>query len=122
MNRRVKVLLADIPHPFRATLEELLRHHSDVEVVGSVIGLVELLITVEDTQADVVVTTLPDSGEMPGICSHLLVEYPQLLILALSLGRTKACIYQQAIVVESLVDISEEEILKAIRKAKANII
>ena len=121
MNCRVKVLLADMPHALRASLEELLQHHNDVEVVGTVLDPVELLIAVGDTQADVVVVTLPDSGEMPGICSHLFAEYPQLLILALSSDRTGACIYKQVTAVEPLIDTSEEEILKAIRQAKANI-
>jgi DNA-binding NarL/FixJ family response regulator len=121
MSRRVRVLLADIPHLLRASLERLLQHHRDIEVVETVIDPVELLIAVEDTQADVVVVTLPDSGEMPGICSHLFAEYPQLLILALSSDRTRACIYKQVTAVEQLIDTSEEEILKAIRQAKANI-
>ena len=120
MNCRVKVLLADIPHVLRAYLEELLQHHSDVEMSGTVSDPVELLIAVEDTQADVVVVRLPDSEEMPSICSHLLAEYPQLLILALSPDSTRACVYRQVTVVEPLINTSEEEILKAIRKAKAN--
>jgi hypothetical protein len=73
---------------------------------------------VGDTQADVVIVTLPDSGEMPGICSHLFHEYPQLLILALSSSRTRACVYRQSITVESLADISDEGILTAVRRVK----
>jgi DNA-binding NarL/FixJ family response regulator len=104
----------------RTRLAKLLQLQSDIEVVGTVLDPIELLVAVEDTRADVVVVTLPDSREMPEICSHLLYEYPQLLILALSLTRTRACVYRQAITVEPLPDTSDGEILIAVRKAKAD--
>ena len=120
MDHVVKVLLANGPEVLRTGLAMLLQQQSDIEVVGTVLDPVELLVAVGDTQADVVVVTLPDSGEMPGICSHLLHEYPQLLILALSSSRTRACVYCQSITVESLADISDEGILTAVRMVKAN--
>jgi DNA-binding NarL/FixJ family response regulator len=118
MDHSVRVLLANRPEALRISLATLLQQQSDIEVVDTVLDLKELLIAVEDTQADVVVLTLPDSGEIPGICSHLLYEYPQLLILALSSARDRACIYRQAITVEPLVDISDEGILAAVRRVK----
>jgi DNA-binding NarL/FixJ family response regulator len=115
----VKALLADRPDLLRTGLSTLLQRQSDIEIVGTAIDPVELLIAAGDTQADVVVVTLPDSGEMPGICSHLLYEYPQLLIVALSSARTRAYVYRQAITVEPLADISDEGILTAVRRMKA---
>jgi DNA-binding NarL/FixJ family response regulator len=115
----VKVLLANSPESLRTGLAALLQQQSDIEVVGTVLDPIELLVGVGDTQADVVVVTLPESGDMPGICSHLLHEYPQLLILALSSARTRACVYRQAITVEPLADISDEGILTAVRRVKA---
>jgi DNA-binding NarL/FixJ family response regulator len=119
MDHLVKVLLANRPEALRISLATLLQQQSDIEVVDTVLDLIGLLVAVEDTQADVVVVTLPDSGEIPGICSHLLYEYPQLLILALSSARTRACVYRQAITVEPLADISDEGILTAVRRVKA---
>ena len=119
MDHQVRVLLANRPRALRARLAKLLQRQSDIEVVGTVLDPIELLVAVEDTQADVVVVTLPDSGEIPGICSHLLHEYPQLLILALSLACTGACVYRQTITVEQLSDTSDEGILTAVRKAQA---
>jgi DNA-binding NarL/FixJ family response regulator len=118
MKHTIKVLLANGPDPLRTFLVDLLQPQNDVEVVGSVLEPIELLMAVEDTQADVVVLTLPDSGQIPGICSHLFDQYPHLLILALSPDNTKACVYQQVIAVEELMDISEENLLTAIRKVK----
>lgn len=120
MDSSVKVLLANGPEALPIGLATLLQQQSDIEVVGTVLDPVELLVAVGDTQADVAVVTLPDSGEMPGICSHLLHEYPQLLILALSSARTRACVYRQAITVEPLADISDEGILTTVRRVKAN--
>jgi DNA-binding NarL/FixJ family response regulator len=120
MNYSVKVLLANGPEALPTGLAMLLQQQSDIEVVGTVLDPVNLLVAVGDTQADVVVMALPDSGEMPGICSHLLHEYPQLLILALSPARTRACVYRQAIMVEPLADMSDEGILTAMRRVKTN--
>ena len=120
MDHQVRVLLANRPRALRARLARLLQRQSDIEVVGTVLDPIKLLVAVEDTQADVVVVTLPDSGEIPGICSHLLHEYPQLLILALSLACTRACVYRQTITVEQLSDTSDEGILTAVRMAKAD--
>lgn len=120
MDSSVKVLLANAPEALPTDLATLLQQQSDIEVVGTVLDPVDLLVAVGDTQADVVVMPLPDSGEMPGVCSHLLHEYPQLLILALSPARTRACVYRQAITVEPLADISDEGILRAVRRVKAN--
>jgi DNA-binding NarL/FixJ family response regulator len=122
MDHPVRVLLANRPRVLRTRLAKLLQLQSDIEVVGTVLDPIELLSAVEDTQADVVVVTLPDSGEMPGICSHLLYEYPQLLILALSSTHTRACVYRQVITVEQLSGTSDQEILTAVRKAKADSI
>jgi DNA-binding NarL/FixJ family response regulator len=122
MDHPVRVLLANRPQALRTHLAQLLQLQSDIEVVGTVLDPIELLIAVEDTQADVVVVTLPDSGDIPSICSHLLYEYPQLLILALSSARIRACVYKRAMTVEQLSNTSDEEILTAVRKAKADSI
>ena len=120
MDHVVKVLLANGPEALRTDLATFLQQQSDIEVVGTVLDPIELLVAVADTQADVVVVTLPDTGEMPGICSHLLHEYPQLLILALSSDRTRACVYRQTIMVEPLADISDEGILAVLRRMKTS--
>jgi hypothetical protein len=115
----VKILLANRPEALRISLATLLQQQSDIEVVGTVLDPVELLVAVGDRQADVVVVTLPDSGDMPGICSHLLHEYPQLLILALSATRTRGCTYRQAIIVEPLADLSDDGILTVVRRVRS---
>jgi DNA-binding NarL/FixJ family response regulator len=114
----VRVLLANEPCALRTHLEELFQHHSDVEVLRTGSDPTQLLMMIEDTQADVVVMTSPDSGAMPGRCRHLLHEYPQLVILALTANRTRRQVYRQIIAAEQLADTSEESIVMAIWQAK----
>jgi DNA-binding NarL/FixJ family response regulator len=119
-DRPVRVLLANSPRALRTHLARLLRLQSDIEVAGTVLDPIDLLSAVEETQAAVVVVTLPASGEMPGICSHLFYEYPELVILALSSTQSRAYVYRQVIEVEQLSSPSDEDILAAVRKAKAD--
>src|ERR1700756_5385427 len=78
---KIRILLANRPQLLYESLENLIQCQTDMEVVGEVFDPVELLLMVGRTQADVVVIALPSSDEEPGIFSHLLAEYPQLLIL-----------------------------------------
>jgi DNA-binding NarL/FixJ family response regulator len=119
-DRPVRVLLANKPRALRTRLARLLRLQSDIEVAGTVLDPIDLLSAVGETQAAVVVVTLPASGEMPGICSHLFYEYPQLLILALSATQSRAYVYHHVITVEPLASTSDEAILTAVRQAKAD--
>jgi hypothetical protein len=89
-------------------------------MVGTVLDPIELLSAVEETQVAAVVVTLPGLGEMPGICSHLFYEYPQLLILALSSTCSRASVYRHVMTAEQLSGTSDEDILTAVRKAKAD--
>ena len=118
---KVRVLLANKPRMLRELLRSLIQRQADMEVMGEVLDPVELLLAVDETQADVVVVDLPESGEEPGICSHLLAEYPQLLVLALSPGRDRAILYRQSIIKEELSKLSDDEILEAIRKTEVHI-
>jgi DNA-binding NarL/FixJ family response regulator len=119
-DRPIRVLLANRPQALCTRLARLLRLQSDIEVVGTVFDPIALLSAVGETQAEVVVVTLPESGEMPGICSHLFYEYPELVILALSSTRSRAYVYRQVMTVEQLSSTLDEDILAAVRKVKAD--
>jgi hypothetical protein len=62
MDRPVRVLIANSPRALRIRLAQLLQLQNDIEVVGTVLDPIELPSAVEDTQAEEVVVTLPDSG------------------------------------------------------------
>ena len=111
--KRIRVLLATLPPLVNGLLTHLIQDQPDMKVVDAVSEPVQLLVAVKDSRADVVVLPLPTSGEMPGICSHLLAEFPDLLILALSLSGDSGFIYTAERVVEAPVG----NILKALRLA-----
>ena len=110
---RIRVLLATLPPLVSGLLTHLIQGQTDMEVVDAVSQPVQLLLAVKDTRAQVVIVPLPGSGEIPGICSHLLAEFPDLLILALSITGEAGFIYTAERVVEAPVN----NILKSIRLA-----
>ena len=113
----IKVLLANRPRMHREMVAELVREQLDMEMKGEVLDPVELLLAVAETRADVVVLDLPQPDKEPGICSHLLAEYPDLLILALASDLDSGFLYQRALGKTQLPQVSQKEILAAIRKA-----
>jgi hypothetical protein len=79
----VKILLGTIGAEWQRTLMELAQADSDLEVVGMATSAVDLLLQVDELKADVVVLAQASGGEDPGICSHLMLEYPGLAVVLL---------------------------------------
>jgi len=85
---KIRVLLANRPRLMREVIRELINGQQDMEVVDEALDPVEVLVAARETKADAVILATKDSEE-PGLCSHLLVEFPNLTILGLaSDGRT----------------------------------
>jgi len=84
-------------------------------VVGEALDPLEVLLAVRRTEADVVVTTLPSSRE-PGISSHLLAEYPQLVVVALDPEGHRAILYRQVLVKETLDNADNKNLFSKLRK------
>lgn len=100
----------------RELLKDLVCRQSDMEVVGEALDPLEVLYSVRKTEADMVVTTLPESGE-PGSSSHLLAEYPQLLVLALAPDGSDAMLYRQVVVKERVRGEAYDALLSRVRQA-----
>lgn len=115
--KKIKVLLANKPRILRESLKDLIQGQPDMEVVAEVFDPVELLLKVGETHADVVLVELPDAAKDPGICSHLLAEYPEVLILAVSSGSGRAFLYRQTLSRQPIEQISSMGVLSAIRRA-----
>ncbi|HEX8185339.1 MAG TPA: hypothetical protein VF747_11320 [Blastocatellia bacterium] len=118
MRTQVNVLLAIRSHAAREYLRRLIQSQQDMVIVGVETDPVEILLATAETEAQVVVLDLLEGNADPGICSHLLTEFPQLLILALSSNRDTGILYRQRIVKKRLNAPSDGEILSAIRRAK----
>lgn len=116
---KIRVLLSnDPPRSFCESVVDLIRRQIDMEVVGVVSDPLELLLAVGETHAEVVVLNSSSPEEDPGICSHLLAEYRELLILAIPGDSNKAFSYRQVTLKEGLSIESEEEVIAAIRKSR----
>lgn len=119
MFSEIKVLLADNPPGLQDTVRNLIQFQDDMEVVGEVGSPVETLLGVKTINADVVIITLFDPKEEPGIVSHLLAEYPKLLVIAISPTFDIANLYRQSTSKEAVSSVSNEKLLKMIRTVRA---
>ena len=114
--KKIRVLLANRPRMLREVLREIIEDQPDMEVVGEVLDPLDLLMAVRNMKADAVILAVKDSEE-PGLCSHLLAEYPNLAILCLALEGKSAFIEQLCPRRLEIVDPSEDKILSALRHA-----
>lgn len=118
MSSEIKVLLVDDPRSRLDSVKNLIQSQEDLEVVRAVLNPVEILLEVTKISADVVIIGLLDIKDEPGIISHLLAEYPNLLIIAVSMTDNLAHIYRQRISKDERFNISDDEILSAVRSIK----
>lgn len=108
---KIRVLLANRPRMMREVLTEMIRRQEDMELVGEVLEPLDVLVAVREMRADAVVLALEDYEE-PGLCSHLLTEYPNLTILGLAPDGKTAFVRSPR---REIGQPSEEAILQALR-------
>src|SRR4030095_3534190 len=71
----------------RPIFREVLRYlvtNAGMEVVGQSSDSLDLLCSIEDLRPEVVFLWPSDALREPGICSHLLLEYPRLKVVVVS--------------------------------------
>jgi DNA-binding NarL/FixJ family response regulator len=108
------VLLAKMPPLWAGLLTNLIDDQPDMEVVGEVSDVVELLRIIRQAeQAEISVVLLPLTafGELPGVCSHLVAEHPDLRVIVLSLTGESLMVHT----VEWVVTDPVENLLSLIR-------
>jgi DNA-binding NarL/FixJ family response regulator len=118
LSTSLKILLAVSSEHIHEYLSKLIQGQQDMIIVGDTSQMVETLMATARTEAQVVILELPRPDVDPGICSHLLTEFPDLVVLAISSNREKAISYQQRIVKRRLNNPSDRDILSTIRQAK----
>jgi DNA-binding NarL/FixJ family response regulator len=111
--------LAIEPPAFRESVRNLLDNEFDIEVVGAATRPLDLLVKVGSTQADVLVHSWPIRPEMPGICTNLLTEYPELTIIGISSAANRIYRCRQEITVTPCVMLGLEDLLPEIRSLSA---
>ncbi len=117
-----KILLAVESPLLRDVLRERLENQGDVEVMEQSLDSFDILIAVGDTKADVVIQTWPESGEMPGVCSHLFLEYPELVVVGLPGDSDKAVICRQTVAKQEVPEIGLQDLLSAILRPVAEAV
>lgn len=77
----LRVLLGEISSEWEQILKRLAAADQGLKIVGQVNDSLRLLLEARTLQADVVVLSqLPDGSE-PGICSHLVLELPNVIVV-----------------------------------------
>lgn len=110
--KKIRILLANRPPVILEVMRGMVQRQEDMEVVGVIQDPIGLLVAVREMEADAVILMLEDNEE-PGLCSHLLAEYPNLTILGLAadgktaflrLPRRKINLPSEASIVDALRD------------------
>ena len=97
--QKIKVMLASRPQMLSAIIR------------------IKLLFAIRETPVDVVIVTPLKANGEPKICSHLLLEYPSLIVITLSAKGEAAYLYQSGTPKLRFDDPSGQTILSAIREA-----
>jgi DNA-binding NarL/FixJ family response regulator len=115
--RKIRVLLANRPRMVRALVREMIERQLDMEVVGEILDPLDVISSVQETEADIVVVAINNNSEAQELRRRLLAQCPNIAILALSLSGDIAFIEQLRPQRREMVDPSEATILHALRQA-----
>ena len=77
----MRILLGEIGTTWKSSIRELAKQHTGVEIVGEARDSLDVLLQVRNEHADVVIISQTPEGNEPGICSHLLLEYPNVVLI-----------------------------------------
>jgi chemotaxis response regulator CheB len=76
-----RVLLGELNSEWAHIVKQLASAHEEIRIVGEALDPLHLLLEAKNLNPDVVVLSeLPGGGE-PGICSHLVLELPNLIVV-----------------------------------------
>ncbi len=109
----IRILLMAIPRTLAEVVRQAVAEQTDVVVVGEVTGGMDLLLAAGLTGADLVILGLEDS-QLPGVCSHLVGEYPHIKVLGLT---QKAFLYESRPQAVASGGVSSQELRNMIRSA-----
>ncbi|HKR14758.1 MAG TPA: hypothetical protein VJT15_22015 [Pyrinomonadaceae bacterium] len=121
MSELVKILMVDVPSSLRNLLQGVIERQDNMLVVGEAFDPIDLLVTVNETDADVVIMGHPEAESMPGICTHLLIEFPILLILIISTIDQRAFLYERKITQEEVSYTIPEDLIARVNEAYSAI-
>jgi len=112
----IRVLLADMPSMLRERFKQVIANQPDMQAVGDVTTSFELLLATGKTRADVVILGVQGAA-LPGICSHLLNEYPHVKILGVNADTGTAFLWEVCARMVPVAEASAEGLISAVREA-----
>jgi hypothetical protein len=77
----VKIMLGDIGTTWEQAVRTLVLESNRLQIVGQAQEPVDMLLQAKRLDADVLILSQSRHGCEPGICSHLLLEYPNLVVV-----------------------------------------
>jgi hypothetical protein len=113
----VRTLLAvESPHGGES-LRNLIDHKAGLEVVAEVADPIDLLLGVKKWGAELVMQEWP-AEEIPGICSHLVIEYPDLLVIGVPRDSQDAFLCRLTVTKTRFPKCKLHEVLARIRRRR----
>jgi DNA-binding NarL/FixJ family response regulator len=83
----IRVLLGSLPENVRQTISQAISARPELELAGVFTSPLELLAAAGELRADVVVVAAV-AGALPGIATHLVDQFPDIRVLAVTGGET----------------------------------
>jgi chemotaxis response regulator CheB len=114
---KIRILMIAVHGEIHDLLQALVAHRDDMEMVGEASDPIDLLLAVNYTQSDVVILGSSQPDRIPGICTHLLAEYPDLLIFVLSTRDRRCFLYERNITQEEIPYKNPEDLIMRIDEA-----
>ena len=112
----IYVLVASVAGMLPKPVVQLIAQQPDMVLVGHAQSQIELLLAAEKG-IDVLVLGAEHATPLPGICSHLLGEFPDLRILVLAPGDEAATLYWLGLRQQRLRQSAPMTVIEGIRKA-----
>ena len=118
-----KLYLGDFPEEEARRLSDLIGSQPDMQYVGQFANPLALLLAVRDAtdrdaRAGAVIVPMQKDGSEPGVCSHLISEYPWIVILVISPTKNRGELFRAVMLREKMHDTTDAGLLAAIRGAR----
>lgn len=112
----ISFLLSNLAQPAEETIRKVFHSDPDTRLLGRFDDEIELLLAVGEKNADVVVLPMA-LGKEQGLSSHLLAEYPNLVILGIRYEDSTGLLEQLCPVRRLISDMNPRNLSKELRRA-----
>lgn len=113
----LRILLGKLSADWMAIIAELIRQDHALEIVGVLESPLDVLLRTQELRPDVVVLSQLRGGGEPGICSHFLLEYPNVELLLLPASPDGSAFWRMTLRKENCGEASGSALHQIIKKA-----